>query len=245
MARNDEAPVITRTDGHPTSETEETHPAYAQIAVSRVSGGSGILYGSDFAHHHHLEISIRPSRRVRGLSNDFYFANLDGYITVALSEAQWATFVSTPNSGMGTPCTLRDIRHLGEDHSRQVPGITPPPRRDEQFRREAEAKMREALDRLGRLADAVAALSLSAKARATLARDISMTRSSLTDSLPWVARQFDEHVETTIENAKTEIHAYIAARVGPGGGQGALSGGILDIKALAPHQAPEPGEGGE
>jgi hypothetical protein len=50
-----EEPVVTKGDR---DETVTTHPAYAQIGVSRVTGQAS-LYGSDFKHHNFMTISAR------------------------------------------------------------------------------------------------------------------------------------------------------------------------------------------
>jgi hypothetical protein len=96
-------PTIEKVDS-PISDSVEKHPAYAQIGASRVSGGT-YLYGSNFAHQHYVTISITKSELNRSLSRDWASGG-EEYIEVALSEAQWASFVSTLNSGTGIQCTL-------------------------------------------------------------------------------------------------------------------------------------------
>lgn len=83
-----------------------THPAFAQISASRVSGGT-YLYGSDFQHHNYVTISIKlsESHQRKGSGRDWAFGR-EEILEVALSEAQWATFVSTMNVGDGVQCTL-------------------------------------------------------------------------------------------------------------------------------------------
>ena len=101
-----ENPVTVTEDSHGSRDaTRTTHPAFAQITASRVSGHS-ILYGSDFDHNHYVTISISRSELCRNLSNDWYHSR-EELIEVALSEAQWATFVSSMNQGSGVACTLQ------------------------------------------------------------------------------------------------------------------------------------------
>src|SRR5262245_60626587 len=114
-----------------TSETIERHPAYGQIGASRVSGQT-FLYGTDFAHQNYIIIEISRSELHRGLSNDWPFGR-DKLIELALSEAQWATFVSSLNCGQGVQCTLTDFNR---ESIPQIPAIKS---RKAQFQAEADS----------------------------------------------------------------------------------------------------------
>ena len=98
------------------TETVESHPAYAQISASRVSGQTN-LYGSDFSHQNYVTISIHASELHRSLSRDWAFSRRE-YIEVAMSESQWAAFVSSMNVGCGIQCTLS---HLEGNASHRYP----------------------------------------------------------------------------------------------------------------------------
>lgn len=52
-------------------------------------------------------------------------------------------------------------------------------------------------------------------------------RQQLMDSVPWVAKQFSEHMEETTEKAKGEIHGYINAVVQRAGLEALGSSGPL------------------
>jgi len=166
-----------------TKESDGTvtrHPAFAQISASRVSsGGPGVpLYGSDFNHQHFVSITIRSSEERRDLNHYWHFGGRD-LIEVHLSEAQWATFVSSMNVGMGVPCTLA---FQAKEGAGEVPRLT---LRDTEkvFNEELAAKvakmerlLQEAMDAAEPLLD-----GLSAK----------------------------KHIEKTIEKAKIEVNTYI------------------------------------
>ena len=79
-----EEPKIEEVD-FPTHEQKETHPSYAQISASRISGHAS-LYGSDFIHNVFVEIIIAHSELNRGLSRDWPFARKE-IVSVWLSEA--------------------------------------------------------------------------------------------------------------------------------------------------------------
>jgi hypothetical protein len=184
------------------------HPAFGQIGASRVSG-QATLYGSDFTHQHFVTVTIRRSTLHRDLARDWEMGG-DELIEVAMSEAQWATFVSSMNVGMGTPCTIHHIAGQG-----MIPGI-PPRQQSDVFK----AEVREALD------DAVRALdvqikkiegdlgaSLSATKRNAILDGLRLARRKLCDSLPFIVKQSDEHMEETVEKAKVEVNAYVESTI--------------------------------
>lgn len=206
------------------------HPAYAQIGASRISGGT-VLYGSDFLHQHFVRIRIAKSALHRDLSRDWFSSSVSSYIEVDLSEAQWASFVSSMNVGGGTPCTLVYLN--GE----MVPGLPDPANRKDQFKAEAKAKCDGALQELAELREAIKGSSLSQKAKDALTGRANGVEARLTNALPFVLEQFGEHMEQTVEKAKTEINSYATQTVMRAGIQ-ALGGegGTLPILSLAAPQ---------
>lgn len=214
-------PKETVREAHGDTERTFTHPAFAQISASRVShsGYGAVLYGSDFRHNHYVIITLHESELHRGLSRDWHFPRKELF-RVAVSEAQWATFVSTLNMGSGVPSTLLRMKGEGE-----VPRI--PPRIEEDAARLdfAETTRRAA----SRVADTIKALdseigaALSKTKRAALLSHLERLKRDLDDSMPFITKSFDEHVEGTVEKAKIEVSAYVTATV-QRAGLAALSG---------------------
>jgi hypothetical protein len=212
-------------------DSVEEHPAYAQIAASRVSG-SAHLYASDFKHHHFVTVSIHRSVMNRSLSRDWPYAR-EEYIEVALSESQWATFVSSLNVGQGVCCTLR------HRNGQTVPEIPPPSSRSDQFAEEAKKDAAEALAALAALAEQIDQTPMSQKAKASLLNHVHIARRKLNDSIPFVAKSFTEHVEGVKEAAKIEINAHVNAVITRAGLQA-----IADGKPFELLEAGEREEGG-
>ncbi|MFM0608667.1 hypothetical protein PQR05_29475 [Paraburkholderia sediminicola] len=208
MARRIEEPTITEDNARVGDKSlRYEHPAYAQIAASRVSGHVN-LYGSDFSHQHFVRIKVARSSIRRDLSNDWVSADLTPYIEVDLSEAQWASFVSSMNVGGGTQCTLRFLKGEGE-----IADLPAPASRRDQFKSEAIAACREAFAAIDELKAAIAETKLSQKQRDDLMKRADSVRGRLNGSLPFVLDQFGEHMEATVEKAKSEINAYYVATV--------------------------------
>ncbi len=177
-----------------------THPAYAQISASHVSGRT-FLYGSDFAHHNYVTIRIKRSEMNRNLSNDWPFGR-EELIEVALSESQWAGFVSSMNRGDGIPCTLQAV--AGE----QIPQIPQAARRTEMFRTEGEESGNEAIRAIAELTKEIAESKLSQKQKDAWISKLSFIDGRTRSNLEFTLKQFGEHMENTVQKAKTEISAF-------------------------------------
>lgn len=199
-----ENPVTKKNDG-PIGGERISHPAFGQISASRCSGHVN-LYGSDFVHNNFIELRISHSDLTRSLSNDWPHAH-DEIIAVSLSEAQWATFVSSLNVGSGVQCTLRHINR------KPIPRLPDPSSRADQFKKEASETTARANEALKELAELINESKLSGKAKDELISKVHLASRSIGGSVDYVLKQFGEHMETTVEKAKIEVEAYINDRV--------------------------------
>ena len=225
MKPEPQEPVITRSASATRDESVETHPAYGQIGASRVaSGGGDVLYGSDFRHHHYVWITIHRSELHRTLSHDWPYATQE-IIRVALSEAQWARFVSATNTGDMAQCTLDHVE--GE----QIPPIAYPTDRTAQFTDELRRDLDHALAALRALRTKVGDAKLSATARTALLDEVARAEMAITDAAPFVAKSFDQHVERTTERARVEINAHLNATI--------QRAGLAALGAQPPFELPE------
>lgn len=183
------------------------HPAFGQIRVNRVSGRTH-LFGSDFTHQHYVIVEIETCQLVRSLNRDRYHGDKP-LIRVAMSEAQWAAFVSSMGR-QGAPCTIERIGFEG------MPELPPPTDR----RRQAGGEMSRKLDKV------VARLKVAAANAKTVShrKEIEGAIQELTANVDYMVESFDEHMEGTVEAAKAEVHGYINHTVERAGLQ-ALTGG--------------------
>lgn len=178
---------------------DESHPAYAIIGASRVTSTGTSLFGSDFKHHGYVSITVKRATLHRGLSSDRTFGR-EQLIEVKLSEAQWASFVSTMNVGDGVKATLGYV--TGEGH---VPQIVPITNRREQAHGEMSDALSEAREAIVALRDAAPSKKLREQAEAALRK--------IDSSVPFVANRFAEFTETTIEHAKIEVDAWMTSAI--------------------------------
>lgn len=207
------------------TETVSRHPAFGQISISRSQGGKGVLYGSDFLHQHQITLRIASSELHRSLSSDRPFSRKE-LVEVTMSEAQWATFVSSMNMGSGVPCTLNQIN--GE----RFPAIPRPTDRAKQFRDEVSEDIQEMLDALKELEADIEGIGLSKTKIDHLRSKVRKARSKVESTIPFVAEQFSEHMEEEVEKAKMEVHGFVTGVAQQAGIKVIASG---DFMALADH----------
>ena len=221
MKRTTEDPITTTENRHGSEESTTTHPAFAQIVASRVQG-SACLYGSDFIHHNYIEIRISRSELHRSLNRDWHYPRNE-IISVKVSEAQWATFVSAMNIGGGVPCTLDHIEHV------PVPMLPDPKPRVDQFEGEVAQKLAKVMATLSQLSAAIEQEGLPKGKAERLKGRVATAQRELGANLPFVAKSFSGHMESEVEKAKTEIHGYMTAVV-QRAGLDAITGGQLPLQ---------------
>lgn len=199
------APIEMPVEREVGDRTEVTHPAFGMISASRFSAQPGVtLHGSDFTHGHAISLRIAPSRVTRDLSTDRHHAHSLPYIEVQMSESQWATFVSTLNVGDGVPCTVEYV------NGKEVPNL-PPRNTRGSFDKEMTARLAELTEKVKAAMQKVEAdlSGLSGKKRESVLAELRSLAQEVESNLPFVANQFDRHMERTVEKAKAEVAGYI------------------------------------
>lgn len=181
------------------TETEIVHPAFGKVTVNRVAvGGKGMrLFGTDFGHHNILRVTVHTARARRSLSR-YWVSEEKQILSFMMSEAQWAAFVSSMNSGTGSQCTFETI--AGE----YVPGIHEPVDTVNRFKDEVKETMNDCVRKLEALRP-----GLTKAKREELDSAIMEIRANL----PFVVDSFDEHVEERTVKAKVELDAYFTGEV--------------------------------
>lgn len=83
----------------------EQHESFGMIAISRVQGGRH-LFGSEIDRHGtFFRLSISQCEVDHHLGQNWYHDRKE-LISIDLSPAQFAQFITSPNVGSGTPCTI-------------------------------------------------------------------------------------------------------------------------------------------
>ena len=208
------------------------HPSYGMIKLSRVSSNPGIhLYDSPVKHQGYLELSICEGHFDWDLSQKWMHDGPE-LIRVALSEAQFAAFITRPNLGSGVPCTLTRVK--GDDGKYAL--VERPP--SEEAPRQAYTD--EVRDKLGKLRNAVHTFTkavgevtskrgtLSAKDRKVLQGQARKIQYVL-DNLPFIQTQFAEAMEKVESDVKVEIEASMNQVVRQAGLEALTAKGLLEL----------------
>ena len=197
----EEEPVIDEKTGY------ETHPAFGLIGAERWSGGQFSLFDSEIPHDNTIHISIKAATRKRDLNHDWIHGN-NQYIEVELSEAQWASFVSSLNVGDGVPCTITWTKEDG-----MIPGIVYSPRlaltmqETHDAAEEAYSGIQEAFKELEAL-DSKAGV----KERRTVMDKLKYRIKNATSKVDFAGKQLIEQSENVVAKARADIEAIVVAQ---------------------------------
>ena len=175
---------------------DETHPAFGMIGASRVSGRA-VLFDSDVEHDHFVILRVSRATRKRDLHRDWIPGGRKELNEVAMSEAQWASMVSSMNTS-GVPCTIQYTEKDGT-----VPGLDFESRLD-LTHREVRDKTREALAEVLEAFEAV-------KEKPTKAniRDLEIRMANLPGSMQFAAKSLTEHAENVVQKSRADIEAFV------------------------------------
>jgi hypothetical protein len=180
----------------------EVHPSWAMIGASRVShGGAGAsLFDSDILHQHTVTVRVRTASRRRDLNRDWLHPEQE-FVEVEMSEAQWASFVSSMNSGSGVPCTIR--RREGDY---LVPEAPHAPRLQE--------SMNEVRDAAERAAEKVSEAFAVYKAHKTVGNLSSLEAAiaNMPSNITFAASSLSEHAENVVQRARADIEAMVVTK---------------------------------
>jgi hypothetical protein len=182
------------------TDGEETHPAWGLIGASRVSSGRGTpLFDSDILHQHYVVVRLKRASRQRSLHNDHKHGR-EELVEIALSEAQWASFVSTMNIGDGVPCT---IEHVSRETMPRV---------------EHDPRLAVSMDEVGRAAEKAieeiqAAFSAYQKKKtAENRRTLEYAIKNAPSNMSFAAKSLSEHAENVVQRARADIEAMVVSK---------------------------------
>ena len=163
------------------------------VAASRVSGHAN-LFDSEHKHQAFIALRISTAERERNLSRDWIYSDKE-ICEVYMSQAQWATMISSLSSGSGIPATLQ---HILQERVEQPPE---PEARVDLFSGEMAKTLSGVIGRIDEMA----------KGRLTKAQlsELAMMKQDIKSNLPFVASQFDEHMENRVERAKADVEAHM------------------------------------
>lgn len=183
----------------------DQHPAWILVGASRVSATPGaVLFDSDILHQHYVIVRIRRATRKRNLNHDWIHADgRHSIVEIAMSEAQWASFVSTMNVGDGVPATLK------WDATRDDPRVPAPP-----YQPRLQVSMEEvhnaALEAQKDVLEAFAAYK--EKKTVDNLRTLQARIDNLAPNIDFAAQSLAKHAENVVTRARADIEAFVVTK---------------------------------
>lgn len=186
----------------------QVHPAFGLIGAHRGSRSEGaILFDSDIGHRNTISVRIQGASRKRSLHSDWIHGTQQ-YIEVEMSEAQWASFVSSMNVGDGVPCTLRFADH------KIVPEL-PVETRLAQTMQETHDAAHEAYDNIKKAMvayEATLSTKAPAKERAAALRALHFAIEHASANVDFAGKMLIEQSENVVTRARADIEAFVVTK---------------------------------
>lgn len=187
-------------------EQKREHPSYGVIRVTNVTGHHN-LFGSRIETGHAIRMEIAQAHANIRHGEESYDGADAPFLTVEMSELQWARMISSIGHFSGSPCTIR--RREGK----MVPGET---RHDVSIEDKAynriRAEVKKATEKLeGEIADAkqlIASSKMPKKAISELMEHLDSIRRTMNDTLPFVGGIIENDAHNATHEAYSEIDAY-------------------------------------
>lgn len=175
----------------------EKEPYMVMVGAYRIQGNK-VLFDSEHRHQNYISLRIVQASRERSLSRDWIYGEKE-LIEVNMSEAQWASMISSLNFGSGVPATL--FRLQGQS----IPQPKMAEARTDEFSKEIVSAITDVVGRLDELK--------KGKHSKSTIQELEVIISHLKSNIPFVAESFDKHMEDRVEKAKVDIEAHMVATV--------------------------------
>ncbi len=193
-----------------------SHPSFGGIRLSRVQSTGAPLFGSATLHSHYVMLDLYEADSLDSELTGHHAYPKRQIASVALSESQFAEFISSWNIGEPTPCTL--MRRPDTDFkltSHQAP--MPEKSHRETFEDVIDQGVKSVQDEINKWADEIEAMTkgrLTKKDAERMRVVLSCLRQNPEASLRFAHDRLNEGMEKMAARAKLEIEAAGRALLG-------------------------------
>jgi hypothetical protein len=215
--------------------TRESHPAFGMVALSRVTGSPGKMFGSHLNRHAgFIELTVKRAVRDHDLHQDWHFGK-DSLLQLRLTHTQFAELITTMNMGDGVPCTLaylpgEEVPDIPDDLETEQEKVTAG------FEDETQkfgAKVRKRFTEVEIILNKPG--TITKKDREVIRNAMAMVIQDVEANMPFVLRQFVESTEKVAQQAKAEVEGFLSSishKIGMEGLKERLLGGSQDPSKL-------------
>jgi len=190
----------------------EDHESYGMIGISRQHGHDTTdLFGSSVRHNTVFSLRIQRADKRRHLNRNWYHGKGKPIVEVYLSPNQLVDMITSLNVGDGVPCTLSRVN--GE----KMDGCPSTDTR-QQFEDEFADKMKNITSETSKLERQASELltrkgTLKKAEKEELLHTISMLVQNIRSNVPFVQSSFNEAMDDTVTEAKSEVEAFFTSKV--------------------------------
>jgi hypothetical protein len=188
-------------------ETREQHESFGMVGINRCSSSGTHLFGSIAKHHSFITLSVKRASVSRHLAQDWYHAESRDLIEIEMSHSQFAELITSPGIGDGVPCTIRAFDGKLVEECPAPKDIT------SAFSEDMKKTTKETVAGLKQLSQQLSQAllpgekALNKTELKALLSQIQSALSSITDSMPFIEKQFDEHIEEKRDKMVGELEA--------------------------------------
>jgi hypothetical protein len=176
------------------------------IEITRYTTNSERLFGSAVKTNAGISLSIHRGMRKHNLHQDWYHAEARSLIEVNMTEAQFASMITSLNIGGGVPCTIQSLD--GEYVKREVGGHSEAEMIHEDIKahvKDFKGKLGEATKNVKKVLDSS---RITQKDRREIDHALEVLVAEIASNLPFLMEQFQESVDSAVMQAKTEIASF-------------------------------------
>lgn len=184
---------------------EYNHPAFGTVQLFRTSGRAH-LFRSDHPHQYYITLKIATATLHDNHGHEHIYAGKN-LIEVCMTESQFARLISSMNMGAGSACTLSRVN--GESIPEPLP-IDKRKTHMEGIRERLEKKKFQIRD-----VQAKVEQWRKEKHRPTLTemddliKEMQLAHANFEGNMEYYGRVMEEHLETAVEEAKSDLEAHL------------------------------------
>jgi len=188
------------------------HPAYGLLQAHRVSSGKpSTLFGSSIKSGNTIVVTLNKAEYDRSINHDSFHSR-ERIFEVEMSQNQFAEFITSLNYGSGVPCTIRYMDNK----------VVPEPN----FQSKIEVfqnEFKNILHNIGVDLNILVSSSmetlknkdyLSKKDREDVIKSIEALVQNIQKNIPYFGECFNKQMDKTVTEAKSEVEAFIANKIG-------------------------------
>jgi hypothetical protein len=218
----------------------DEHESYGMVGINRVSSSGTSLFGSIATHHSFITLTVKRASMRRHLAQDWLSAESRALIEIEMSHSQFAELITSPGVGDGVPCTIRAY------DGKLMEECPAPEPMESKYAEDLKATTKETVAGLKELTQRLSQSLLpgekplnKTELKALLGQ-IQGALSSITNSIPFIEKQFNEEMETQRDRMVGEMEA-VATHIIHNVGLKAIA--AAELPQLSQPGLPQLGEG--